>query len=68
MSDTKQVSIVPHILFTMFILEIFFLMVKKINLALYGPFDLFEKLFPIIAIGLLITVIRPRLNVQWWAA
>ncbi|WP_346993029.1 hypothetical protein [Alteromonas gracilis] len=68
MSEAKQVSIVPHILFTMFILELFFLMVKKINLALYGPFDLFEKLFPIIAIGLLVVVIRPRLNFQWWAA
>lgn len=68
MTDTKQVSIVPHILFGMFVLELFFLMVKKVNLALYGPFDLFEKLFPIIAIGLLVTVIKPRLNAQWWAA
>ena len=41
MNDVKQVSIVPHILFGMFILELFFLMVKKVNLALYGPFDLF---------------------------
>lgn len=68
MSEAKQVSIVPHILFGMFILELIFLMVKKINLALYGPFDLFEKLFPIVAIGLLVTVIKPKLNAQWWAA
>lgn len=68
MNDAKQTSIVPHILFGMFILELFFLMVKKINMALYGPFDLFEKLFPFIATGLLIAVIRPRLNYQWWAA
>lgn len=68
MNSTKQVSIVPHILFGMFILELFFLMVKKVNLALYGPFDLFAKLFPIIAIGLLVTVIKPKLNFQWWAA
>jgi hypothetical protein len=68
MNEVKQVSIVPHILFGMFILELIFLMVKKINLALYGPFDLFEKLFPIIAIGLLVTVIKPKLNAQWWAA
>lgn len=68
MNEEKQVTIVPHILFTMFILELIFLMVKKVNLALYGPFDLFEKLFPIIAIGLLVTVIKPKLNAQWWAA
>ncbi|MFS1704630.1 hypothetical protein [Alteromonas sp. AMM-1] len=66
MNDTKQVSIVPHILFGMFCLELFFLFVKKISLALYGPFDLIEKLFPIIAIGLLVTVIKPRLNFYWW--
>ena len=68
MNDAKQVSIVPHILFGMFILELIFLMVKKVSLALYGPFDLFEKLFPIIAIGLLVAVIKPRLNYKWWAA
>lgn len=68
MENTKQISIVPHILFGMFVLELFFLLVKKVSLALYGPFDLFEKLFPIIAIVLLVTVIRPRLNWQWWAA
>ena len=66
MSEVKQKTIVPHILFGMFILELFFLMVKKINMTLYGPFDLFEKLFPIIAIGLLVAVMRPRLNYQWW--
>lgn len=68
MKTTQQTSIVPHILFGMFILELLFLMVKKVNLTFYGPFDLFEKLFPIIAIGLLVTTIRPRLNYQWWAA
>ena len=68
MKTAQQTSIVPHILFGMFILELIFLMVKKVNLTFYGPFDLFEKLFPIIAIGLLVTTIRPRLNYQWWAA
>ncbi|GEA08105.1 hypothetical protein KUL42_28660 [Alteromonas sp. KUL42] len=68
MNTAQQTSIVPHILFGMFILELIFLMVKKVNLTFYGPFDLFEKLFPIIAIGLLVTTIRPRLNYQWWAA
>ena len=68
MNTAQQTSIVPHIPFGMFILELIFLMVKKVNLTFYGPFDLFEKLFPIIAIGLLVTTIRPRLNYQWWAA
>ena len=68
MNESKQVSVVPHILFGMFILELLFLMAKKINLAIYAPFDAFEKLFPIIAVVLLIGFMKPRLNAKWWIA
>lgn len=52
----------------MFILELFFLFVKKIDGAIYGVFDAIEKLYPIIAILLLIGFMKPRLNFHWWMA
>lgn len=68
MMETKQASLVPYILFGMFILEVFFLFVKKIDGTIYGIFDAIEKLYPIIAIILLIAFMKPRLNFHWWVA
>ncbi|MFT5114186.1 MAG: hypothetical protein ACI8P9_003520 [Parasphingorhabdus sp.] len=68
MMETKHTSLVPHILFGMFILELFFLFVKKIDGTIYGAFDAIEKLYPIIAIILLIAFMKPRLNFHWWMA
>ena len=66
--ETKHRSLVPHILFGMFILELFFLFVKKIDGIIYGVFDAIEKLYPVIAIILLIAFMKPRLNFHWWMA
>jgi hypothetical protein len=52
----------------MFILELFFLFVKKIDGTIYGYFDAIEKLYPIIAILLLTAFIKPKLNRHWWVA
>ena len=68
MMEAKQTSLVPYILFGMFILEIFFLFVKKIDGNVYGIFDAIEKLYPIIAIMLLIAFMKPRLSFHWWMA
>lgn len=64
----KEKSLVPYILFSMFVLEIFFLFIKKIDGTLYGIFDMFEKLYPIIAIILLMAVIKLKMNSHWWMA
>ncbi len=66
--ETNQRSLVPHTLFGMFILELFFLFVKKIDGTIYGYFDAIEKLYPIIAILLLTAFIKPKLNRHWWVA
>ena len=66
--ETNQRSLVPHTLFGMFILELFFLFVKKIDGTIYGYFDAIEKLYPIIAILLLTVFIKPKLNRHWWVA
>jgi hypothetical protein len=66
--ETNQRSLVPHTLFGMFILELFFLFVKKIDVTIYGYFDAIEKLYPIIAILLLTAFIKPKLNRHWWVA
>ncbi len=66
--ETKRSSLVPRILFGMFILELFFIFVKKIDGTIYGVFDAIEKLYPIIAIMLLTTFMKPRLNFHWWMA
>jgi hypothetical protein len=68
MSGNRQPSLTPYILFGMFVLEIFFLFVKKIDGTVYGVFDLVEKLYPVIAVGLLLFFVKPRLNAQWWIA
>ncbi|MAZ66936.1 MAG: hypothetical protein CMF25_07480 [Kangiellaceae bacterium] len=68
MASYQSPSVVPHILFGMFVLEILFLFIKKIDGTLYGVFDTFEKLYPIIAIVLLTSFMRPKLNRYWWAA
>jgi hypothetical protein len=68
MMETNQRSLVPHTLFGMFILELFFLFVKKIDGTIYGYFDAIEKLYPIIAILLLTAFIKPKLNRHWWVA
>ncbi len=61
-------SVTPHILFGMFLLEVFFLFIKKVDGTIYGVFDLVEKLYPILAIGLLVAFMKPRLNRNWWIA
>ena len=66
--ETNQRSLVPHTLFGMFILELFFLFVKKIDGTIYGYFDAIEKLYPTIAILLLTVFIKPKLNRHWWVA
>ncbi|MEM7562440.1 MAG: hypothetical protein AAF353_05230 [Pseudomonadota bacterium] len=66
--DTRPTSIAPHILFGMFVLEIFFLFIKKIDARLYAVFDAFEKLYPIIAIVMLIYFLKPRMNRAGWAS
>lgn len=68
MTETRSVSLVPHILFGMFLLELFFLFVKKIDGTLYSIFDLIEKLYPIIAIMLLTVFMKIKLNRYWWLA
>ncbi|MCP3688542.1 MAG: hypothetical protein GY784_09015 [Gammaproteobacteria bacterium] len=68
MSETRTTSLVPQLLFGMFLLEIFFLFVKKIDGPVYGAFDAIEKLYPLIAILLLGAFIKPRLNRYWWMA
>ncbi|MFT5224895.1 MAG: hypothetical protein ACI8XX_000642 [Polaribacter sp.] len=68
MMETNHRSLVPHTLFGMFILELFFLFVKKIDGTIYGYFDTIEKLYPIIAILLLTAFIKPKLNQYWWLA
>lgn len=66
--DTRRNTLVPHILFGMFALELFFLFVKKIDATLYSVFDLLEKLYPIVAVVLLAAFMKPRLNAYWWKA
>ena len=61
-------SVVPHILFGMFVLELLFLFVKKVDGTLYGLFDLVEKLYPVIAVALLLAFMKPKLNAHWWMA
>ncbi len=68
MSETRTTSLVPHLVFGMFLLEIFFLFVKKIDGTIYNVFDAIEKLYPVIAILLLTAFIKPRLNRHWWMA
>ncbi len=68
MSETKSASLVPHLLFGMFLLEVFFLFVKKIDGTLYGVFDKLEKLYPIIAVMLLTAFMKLKLNRHWWMA
>ncbi|MCP4490185.1 MAG: hypothetical protein GY820_23140 [Gammaproteobacteria bacterium] len=68
MNNSKTTSLVPHIAFGMFILEILFLFIKKIDGTIYGVFDAIEKLYPIIAILLLTAFMKPKLNHQWWIA
>ncbi len=68
MNKTTAISVVPHILFAMFLLEILFLFVKKMDATIYGVFDAIEKLYPIIAILLLTAFMKLRLNHYWWMA
>ncbi len=68
MMEAKQASLVPHLLFGMFLLELFFLFVKKIDGSLYAVFDLLEKLYPVIAVVLLMAFMKPQLNTHWWKA
>jgi len=68
MNDAKLNSLTPHLLFGMFLLEVFFLFVKKIDGSLYGIFDTVEKLYPVIAITMLAAFIKIKLNRNWWLA
>jgi hypothetical protein len=68
MIEKKKATLVPSVLFGMFFLELLFVFVKKIDGTLYGVFDAFEKLYPIIAIMLLTAFMKPKLNIHWWLA
>ena len=65
---SKESSLIPYILFGMFVLEVLFLFLKKIDGALYSIFDLIEKLYPVIAIALLVAVMKLKMNFHWWMA
>ena len=56
------------ILFGMFVSVLLGNFLWKLSASLYAPFDLLAKLFPIIALGLLIGFMRVRLSFYWWAA
>jgi hypothetical protein len=71
MNDIKaqQSPTLSHIiLFGMFVSVLLGNFLWKLSASLYAPFDLLAKLFPIIALGLLIGFMRVRLNFYWWAA
>lgn len=61
-------SLVPHILYFMFCLEVLFVFIKKLSPGLYGIFDLFEKLYPVAAIFILVVFMRQRPNFFWSCA
>lgn len=65
---SHQKSLIPYVLFGMFLLEILFIFVKKINAGFYGVFDALEKLYPIIAILILVFFTKPKINKAWWVA
>ncbi len=68
MIEKKKVTLVPHVLFGMFFLELLFVFLKKIDGTVYGVFDAFEKLYPIIAVMLLTAFMKSKLNIHWWLA